>query len=196
MTIPEAASPQPGKKVVAVYGAAFLPQDGPAYQTARFLGAEIARCGWTLASGGYGGTMAAASRGAAEAGGYTLGVTCETLSRAGRRMNPWIREEIRRATMRERLLTLVRMADACVALDGGIGTLTEIAFSAVQIQTGELTPRPLLLCGTVWRETFHTFFRSASEYLNEADKALFTFVATPAEAVRMLQEHFHGKGTS
>ncbi|MGB7537455.1 MAG: LOG family protein [Anaerolineales bacterium] len=180
---------KPGR-IVAVFGAAFLEENGPAYRTAFTLGAEIARRGWSVASGGYGGTMAAASRGAAEAGGHTIGVTCDTLSRAGRRTNPWVTEEIRRPTGRDRLMTLVRMSGAAVALDGGIGTLAEIVFCAVQIQTGELSPRPLLLMGKVWKESFQTFFHTAAQYIDICDKSLFGFVSSPEEAINIIKEHF------
>lgn len=133
--------------------------------------------------------MAAVSRGAVEAGGHTIGVTCETMSRAGRRTNPWIQEEVRCPTARDRLLTLVRMADAAVALDGGIGTLSEIAFCAIQIQTGELSPRPLLLLGPLWKDTFESFFRSATEYVKDSDRALFNFISSPADAAGIIQEY-------
>jgi len=177
-----------GKMVVAVFGAAFLAEDGPAYRTAMELGGLLAGQGWTVATGGYGGTMEAASRGAAEAGGHTIGVTCETLSRSGRRMNPWVREEIRCETIRDRLVALVRRADASVALDGGIGTLAEITFGWVQIQTGELSPRPLILLGSVWKETLETFFQSADGYVKAADRAILRFASSPQEAVRIIQD--------
>jgi len=173
--------------IVAVFGAAFLPENGPAYQIARELGERIARQGWAVATGGYGGTMEAVSRGAAEAGGHTIGVTCETLSRSGRRTNAWVREEIRCETIRERLFTLVRRADAAIALDGGIGTLAEIAFCWVQIQTGELPPRPLIVIGPVWKETLDAFFRSADGYVKNSDRAIIRFAASPLEAARMIQ---------
>jgi uncharacterized protein (TIGR00730 family) len=191
ITLLTAGTSKAGKgMVVAVFGAAFLEENGPAYRTAFTLGAEIARRGWSVASGGYGGTMAAASRGATDARGHTIGVTCETLNRAGRRTNPWVTEEIRCPTVRDRLMTLVRMSDAAVALDGGIGTLLEIAFGAVQMQTGELTPRPLLLMGKVWKESFQTFFRSAAPYVNESDQSLFGFVSSPKEAVDIIRKPF------
>ncbi len=171
-------------KVVAVLGAAFLPENGRAYRSARELGGLLAAQGWAVATGGYGGTMEAASRGAAEAGGRTIGVTCETLNRAGRRTNAWVQEEIRCATVRDRLITLVRQADAAVALDGGIGTLTEIAFCWVEIQTGELSSRPLVLLGSAWKETMEAFIRSADAYIKEADRAILRFAASPDEAVR------------
>ncbi len=177
------------KMVVAVFGAAFLPPDSPAYQTARELGGRLAGQGWIVATGGYGGTMEAASRGAAEAGGHTIGVTCETLSRAGRRTNAFVHEEIRCETIRERLVELARRADAAVALDGGIGTLAEITFCWMQIQTGELSPRPLVLLGSVWKETMEAFFRSADTYIKEADRSILRFVELPEEAVRIIQEY-------
>jgi uncharacterized protein (TIGR00730 family) len=173
--------------VVAVFGAAFLLENDPAYQTARELGERIARQGWVVATGGYGGAMEAVSRGAAEAGGHTIGVTCETLSRAGRRTNAWVREETRCETIRERLFTLARRADATIALDGGIGTLAEITFCWVQIQTGELSPRPLIVIGPVWKETLDAFFRSADGYVKDLDRAIIRFAVSPLEAVRMIQ---------
>jgi hypothetical protein len=172
--------------VVAVFGAAFLPEDSPAYRAALNLGERIARQGWAVASGGYGGTMEAVSRGAAEAGGHTIGVTCETLGRTGRRTNAWIREEIRCETIRDRLITLVRRADTAIALDGGIGTLAELAFCWVEIQTGELSPRPLIVVGPVWRETLDAFFRSADGYIREADRSIIRFADSPLEAVELI----------
>jgi uncharacterized protein (TIGR00730 family) len=176
--------------VVAIFGAAFLPEDGPAYKSARELGELLAKKGWTVATGGYGGTMEAASRGAVEAGGHTIGVTCETLSRTGRRTNGWVREEIRCETTRDRLVTLVRMADAAVALDGGIGTLAELTFAWVQIQTGELSPRPLVVVGAVWRETFEAFFRAAGTYVRDEDRALLSFTVSPQDGMARLDNYF------
>jgi uncharacterized protein (TIGR00730 family) len=179
--------------VVAVFGAAFLAPNGPEYSNARELGARIARRGWTVATGGYAGTMEAASRGAAEAGGHTIGVTCQRLTRAGRRINPWVKEEIPTPTIRERLITLVRMADAAVALDGGIGTLSEIAFCWVQIQTGELSPRPLVLVGKVWHETFEAFFRAAGTYLQAEDRALLMFSPSGKDGIERISEYFSSR---
>jgi uncharacterized protein (TIGR00730 family) len=178
---------KPQTMVIAVFGAAFLPEDGRAFRTALELGGLLAKQGWAVATGGYGGTMEAVSRGAAEAGGHTIGVTCETLIRTGRRTNAWVGEEIRCETIPERLFTLVRLADAAIALDGGIGTLAEISFCWVQIQTGELPPRPLIVIGPVWKETLDAFFLSADGYVKDPDRAIIRFAASPLEAVKMVQ---------
>jgi predicted Rossmann-fold nucleotide-binding protein len=155
--------------IVAVFGAAVLATGCPAEEFARRTGEAIARRGWITATGGYAGTMAAASRGAAEAGGHTIGITCETLTRAGRRKNEWVREEI-----------------VCATIDGGIGTLTEISFCWNQIQMQELPPRPLVLAGAVWRTVFPAFFRAAEVYLKESDVSLLALAGSPEEAVQMI----------
>jgi uncharacterized protein (TIGR00730 family) len=177
-----------GRMIVAVFGAAFLDKDGASYSAARDLGRQIARRGWVVASGGYGGAMEAISQGAVECRGHTIGVTCESLNRIGRRKNPWILEEILRPTARERLFTLVNLAKAVVALEGGIGTLTEIAFCWNQMQIGEIPPRPLVLVGTLWRDTFRTFLKAAQEYLQDSDRSLLQFASSPEDAVRFIEE--------
>jgi uncharacterized protein (TIGR00730 family) len=171
---------------VAIFGAAFLADGSTGQAEALRLGECIAHHGWTTVTGGYGGAMAAASRGAAEAGGHTIGVTCETLARAGRRKNEWVREEIRCATVRDRLCKLVEIADAYIALDGGIGTLTEIAYCWNQMQVGELKPRPVVLLGTVWQASFYAFFRAAGTYLKEEEKTMLQFATSVDEAVEQL----------
>jgi hypothetical protein len=71
-------------------------------------------------------TMEAVSRGAKEAGGHVIGVTCDDIE-AWRKVkaNSWVMEEIRKKTLVERLHTLIHESDAALALPGGAGTLTE-----------------------------------------------------------------------
>ena len=93
---------------------------------ARRLGAALARAGYAVLNGGYGGTMEAAAIGAREAGGRAIGVTCaEFTFRSG--PNPHLAEVIEAPTLFARLERLVRDGAAYVALPGGNGTLAEIA---------------------------------------------------------------------
>ena len=70
-----------------------------------------------MLTGGYIGTMEAASRGAAEAGGHVIGVTCQEVE-TWRRVTPnaWVLEEWRYPTLHERLLALIDGCDAAIAL--------------------------------------------------------------------------------
>src|SRR5688500_14041624 len=85
---------------------------------ARRLGAALARAGYTVLNGGYGGTMEGAAIGAREAGGRAIGVTCaEFTFRSG--PNPHLAEVIEAPTLFARLERLVRDGDGYVALPGG-----------------------------------------------------------------------------
>src|SRR5512137_1080453 len=97
------------------------PED-PAYEEGIRLGRLLAIAGHTVLTGGYIGSMEAVSRGANESGGHVIGITCAEIEawRPGR-ANPWVQEEWRYATMRERTFALIDNCDAAIALPGGIG---------------------------------------------------------------------------
>src|SRR5260370_19462013 len=107
--------------IVTVFGSA-RPREGDAdYEEACVLGRALAKHGFSVCSGGYGGVMEAVSRGAKEAGGKTSGVTADFFE--GAKLNPWIDVEVRLKTWEERLFELIRRADAFVACKGGTGKL-------------------------------------------------------------------------
>src|ERR1700675_2690400 len=112
------------EKIVTVFGSS-RPREGEAdYEEARVLGRALAKHGFAVCSGGYGGVMEAVSRGAKEAGGKTYGVTADFF---GRPANKWIDVEVRMKTWEERLFELIRLGNGFVACKGGTGTLVEFA---------------------------------------------------------------------
>ena len=165
--------------VVAVFGSSAPAPDSEAYEDARRLGQQLAEAGFVVATGGYGGTMAAVSQGAAGAGGHVIGVTSGHMERY-RPMpaNEWVAEEIRHESQRDRLLHLVLNNDAMIALPGGIGTLSEVALAWSLLQTGEIAARPLVLLGPTWRETIRVY--AQAEYIRPRDLDLI-YLATSAE---------------
>ncbi len=177
--------------VVSVFGGA-SPQPGSrAYAEAEALGRALAQEGYTVATGGYIGTMEAVSKGAAQAGGHVIGATCEQIERwRGVRPNRWITEQQHFQTLHERVLALIRLGDALLALPGGLGTLSEIALAWSLLQTGEISPRPMVLIGGGWRRTFDAFLASADGYVSPADLRLLSFAADAQEALRLLRLHF------
>lgn len=138
------------KKIVTVFGSSQADADSDLYRNAFELGRVIAELGLTLCNGGYGGTMEAAARGAVEAGGHTIGVTCTIFKRNG--ANPYIRQEIPTFDLFRRLETLIRLGRAYVVLPGGTGTLAELALTWELINKGLLRgERPLIVLGDSWR---------------------------------------------
>lgn len=90
------------------------------------LGRELARRGAVVVTGGLGGVMAAACRGAKAAGGSTVGIL-PTSDRAD--ANPWVDVAVPTGLGEGRNLLVVRAADAVVAVAGEFGTLSEIALA-------------------------------------------------------------------
>jgi len=133
--------------IVTVFGSSRPAPGSAAYEAARSLGAALAKAGFTVATGGYGGTMKATSRGAREGGGKVVGVTCDEFSAPA---NRWVEEEIRVKTWQERLMKLVELGAGYVALPGGTGTLVELAVVWERIGKGFLAPRPLVVLGDFW----------------------------------------------
>lgn len=174
--------------IVSVFGGAAPLPGTPAYEEARRCGTLLARAGWTVATGGYTGVMEAASRGAHEAGGHVIGVTCTLIEnwREGFRANAWVKEEIKFGSLRERLYHLVAFCDVALALPGGIGTLSEIALTWSLIQTGELKPKPLIVAGRVWAETLATFLREADGYVRSEHETLVRVAASVEEAIQII----------
>jgi uncharacterized protein (TIGR00730 family) len=174
---------------ISVFGGSEPKPGTPAYLEALELGRLIANAGHTAMTGGYMGTMEAVSKGANEAGGHVIGVTCEEIE-AWRPIgaNPWVIEEVRCKTLRERLQYLTEGCDCAVALPGGAGTLTEIMLIWNQMLINAIPKVPIVLIGAGWRavlnDTLHAHF---SDYIHEDSQKLLTFVDTPAEVLRIIQ---------
>lgn len=109
---------------VAVIGSAECDEQVAAL--AHEVGREIARRDAVLVCGGRGGVMAAACRGAQEAGGLTVGI----LPGADRaEANPYVDVPIVTGLGEARNAIVVRCADAVIAVSGGYGTLSEIGLA-------------------------------------------------------------------
>src|SRR5512143_776713 len=136
---------------ISVFGGSQPKEGDPGYLEALELGKLLAEAGHTVLTGGYIGTMEAVSRGAYEAGGHVIGVTCDDIE-AWRKVkaNPWVKEERRFPTLEGRLNELVHACDAALALPGGPGTLTEIALTWNLMIVDAMPRKPLILIGTGW----------------------------------------------
>jgi hypothetical protein len=133
---------------VAVFGSSEPREGEPLYEDARRVGALLAAEGWRIVTGGYGGVMEGASRGAREAGGGALGVVCSIFG--DRRPNPYLSETAHTDDLHERTRTLVEACDAYVVLWGKSGTLAEAALVWALQRAGSLNARPVLLLGDPW----------------------------------------------
>lgn len=177
---------------ITVFGGSQPKPGDIAYDQALHLGSLLAEAGYTVLTGGYIGVMEAISRGACEAGGHVIGVTCDQIEKwRSVGPNPWVMEEIRYATMRQRLFGLIEQCDAALALPGGIGTLAEIAVMWSHLQTEAIPARPLILVGEAWETTIDTFYQGLGRYVSEEDRRWIEFAAEVKAAVRLLQSRLN-----
>lgn len=170
-------------KTVAVFGSSRRDESSPYWSEAYALGRVLASAGYAVLSGGYGGSMGAVSRGAAECGGTVIGVTCSLFDPAP--CNEWLTEEIKTATLIERVTTLIERADAFVALRGGIGTLSEVTLVWSLLQTRSRRDAPLVLLGADWRAVVQSW-RDHTD-LGGSIASIATIVDTPEQVLPALK---------
>ena len=174
---------------VAIFGGATPQPDGTSYEDAYRLGQKLAGAGHIILTGGYIGTMEAASRGAAEAGGHVIGVTCEEIETWRQvKANAWVLEEWRYPTLHERLMALIDSCDAAIALPGGVGTLLEIAMMWNRMSINAIPIKPLILVGSGWRETMTAFYAAQNGYVSANSRRLVSFVSDIDSAYDLLQK--------
>jgi uncharacterized protein (TIGR00730 family) len=171
---------------IAVFGSSTTQPGSEAWEEAEDLGRRIATRGWTLATGGYGGTMEAVSAGAASAHGRVIGVTAPSVfpSRAG--VNVHVTEEVTEHTISHRIARLVESSHAVIALPGSIGTFAElvVAWNAAFVAPfGGRNPKPVVAVGTVWE----TILRSVSSEL-PTGQGFVQSASNGAEALALIEE--------
>jgi hypothetical protein len=176
------------QKVVSIFGSAAIPADHPDYRAAEEVGRLLAQSGYAVLTGGYGGIMEAASKGAKVAGGHVIGVTAALFEGPGKRSgpNPYVGELIRYDSLRDRLHHVVEHCDAAVAMPGGIGTLAEIALMWSYMQTHEIPRRPLVLYGELWNNTLSMFY-GEGQYIKPENMNLWQIAHTPQQVLEALQ---------
>jgi uncharacterized protein (TIGR00730 family) len=167
-------------KIITIFGTGRAKNGDEIFNLAQRTGRILAEAGFTIANGGYGGTMLAAAKGATQAGGEVIGVTCSAF---GGKANEFISREIVTASLDERLDKLIELGDGYVVLPGGTGTLLELAMVWELKNKGFLQQdKPVIIIGDFWKELLSTVRRDdpgSSRYVERVDG--------PEEAVAILE---------
>lgn len=158
-------------KTITIFGTAETESGETAYELAYRTGKVLAEAGFAIANGGYGGTMLAAAKGAVEAGGETIGVTCSAFK--GSKANEYIKREIVTKSLDERLDTLIKIGEAYVVLPGGTGTLLELAKVWELKNKGFIkADKPIILVGGFWKPVVDLITSDdpdSGRYIRQAD---------------------------
>jgi uncharacterized protein (TIGR00730 family) len=190
------------RDTVVFFGSARLAEDGPlghyyaaARETARLLTAwscsqssDVCHC--VVCTGGGGGIMEAANRGAADANGKSIGLNIGLPheQRPNAFISPGLSFEFHYFFMRK--LWFAHLARALVVFPGGFGTLDEMMEILTLMQTRKIARTiPVILYGSAyWKEIvdFEALVRHGM--IEAADLDLFQWADEPAHAVELLQK--------
>lgn len=171
-------------QAVAIFGSSQTESDSRGWIDAEKAGARCAEAGLTVVTGGYGGVMEAASKGARLAGGEVIGVTAPTLFSDRSGANPYVSREIEAGSLSERIGLLTDLASGAIVFPGSIGTAAELV---VVWNTNHIARRnggtrfPTVAVGVDWQE----FWEMVVGRLGAAREDI-EVAASPAEAVEWL----------
>ncbi len=172
---------------MTVFGSARTPPDHPHYELMRAVGAALGRAGFAVITGGGGGVMEAANRGARDAG--TLSVGCNIELPREQRLNEYIDIGLRFRHFFARKVMFVRYACAFVIGPGGFGTLDELFESLTLIQTGTIRHFPVILVGVDEWAGLLDWLRAralAEHRIELSDLTRVKVLGDPAEVARIV----------
>lgn len=136
---------------VTIFGSARIKNDSPYYELAREMGAAVAELGFAVMTGGGGGIMEAANRGARDAGGRSVGCNIELPHE--HKPNSYLDRFVTLHYFFVRKTLLIKYSYAFVIMPGGAGTLDEMFEAITLIQTGKIARFPIVIMGRdYWRE--------------------------------------------
>jgi len=169
-------------KIVSVFGTSSAKAGDKSFALAEEVGRSLAIAGFAIANGGYGGTMLAAAKGAREAGGEVIGVTCAAFGRGP--ANEHVSREIVTRSLSERLEMLVQLGSGYVVLPGGTGTLLELAMVWELKNKGFIgEDKPIILVGEYWSEVVDVVAAD-----DASSRRHFLKAKEPKDVVKILKE--------
>lgn len=128
---------------VSIFGSARSQPDSREYQAAENLGRLLVKNNFGVITGGGPGVMAAANKGAYEAGGVSVGLHIQLPREQD--CNQWVKTRCTFRYFFVRKFMFVKYARACIVMPGGMGTIDELSETFVIAQTGRMRPIPIIL---------------------------------------------------
>jgi hypothetical protein len=180
-------------RAVAVFGSARTKPGTPEYEVAEQIGAGLADAGYAVITGGGPGIMEAANKGAATAGGVSVGLGIELPEEQG--LNDYVEVGLEFRYFFVRKTVFVKYAQAFVVLPGGFGTLDELFEAVTLVQTGKITKFPIVLVGSAYWSGLVDWIRGTlveQGKVAEADVGLLHLADDPAEVIKIITDaHSH-----
>ena len=175
---------------VSVFGSARMNSENQACDWAHMIGAALSVAGVNVMTGGGGGVMEAANKGAQSGAGLSIGLNVELPKEQLPNRFQDVAMEYRYFFIRK--LMFVRYAFAYIFLPGGFGTLDELMTVMTLLQTNKMEPAPVILVGKEhWQGLVGWIDQTLQSqgFISASDQKIFQLVDEPMEAVSIVTDY-------
>jgi hypothetical protein len=152
------------------------------------VGAEVARMGFTVLTGGGPGLMEAANRGAKDVGGRSVG--CNIVLPHEQEPNPYLDKWVNFRYFFVRKTLLIKYSYAFICMPGGFGTLDELFEAITLIQTKKIRNFPVIVIGKEFHKEMmeHIVLMKEKGTISPEDDQLLLVTDSIEEAMQTLKE--------
>jgi len=173
---------------VTIFGSARCHPNSVNYKTTQTVARLLVESGFNVISGGGPGVMEAANKGAAEAGGKSVGLHIHLPQEQKANKYANVRLDFKYFFIRK--VMFVKYAVAYIIMPGGFGTLDELFESLTLIQTKRIKSFPVVLIDSRYWQGLIDWIKDTlikEKAIAESDLDIMTVVDTPEEAVRTIK---------
>jgi uncharacterized protein (TIGR00730 family) len=174
---------------VSIFGSTRVKPGDEVYKTAEQIGQLLAENGFGVITGGGPGVMEAANKGAAAAGGNSIGLNIEIPLE--QKPNPYANITLRFRYFFVRKVMFVKYAVAYIILPGGLGTMDELFESVTLIQTHKIRPFPVILVGSNYWKGLLDWMKEVvlkEGKISPSDLEIFQVIDQPAEIIKAIKK--------
>ncbi len=174
---------------VTIFGSARVKPDDPQYKKAEKIASLLAKNNFAVMTGGGGGIMEAANKGAAEAGGVSAGLNIRLPFE--QKPNPYANIQVEFKYFFTRKVMFIKYAGAYVVMPGGFGTLDELFEAITLTQTHRIRPLPIIMVGTEYWSGIIEWIKKQlleEQMISPEDMDIFKVIDEPEAVVRAVSE--------
>jgi uncharacterized protein (TIGR00730 family) len=178
---------------VSVFGSARSQRETSDYKLAEEIADGLVRAGYAVITGGGPGIMEAANKGAAEAGGVSVGLGIELPMESG--LNDYVNVGVEFRYFFVRKTIFVKYSQAFVVLPGGFGTMDELFEALTLVATGKITMFPIVLVGSEYWAPLLDWLKNTMldrDYIGASELALLRIADDPEGVVKIIKEAHTG----
>ena len=169
---------------IGVFGSARTPKNSPMWQAGVEIGRGLAHAGFTAITGGGPGIMEAVNKGAAQAGGVSVGLGIELPFEQA--LNKHVTLGLNFRYFFARKVMFLKYSKGFIVMPGGFGTFDELFEALPLVPTRKVTSFPIVLFGTTFWSPLLDWIRGtvlANGYISEVDLDLLTITDSVDEAI-------------